>query len=56
MDFVPNQSVNLITFCKSFHAVILVLRDPLNEVSLYANMQGAIRLVGKDVHACHFHT
>ncbi len=39
MDFVPNQPGNLITFCKSFHAVILVLRYPLDEVSRYANMQ-----------------
>ena len=55
MNFVPNQSMNTVTFRESFYKVIPVLPSPLNEIRRDTDIQGAVWFARKDVNTGDFH-
>ena len=51
MDLIPDQCVDAVTLCESFHQVVFVLPDPLDKVRGNAGVQGSIAFAGHDIYA-----
>ena len=49
MDFIPNQTVNIIFLGKTLHQIVLMLAYTFNKVGGYACIQRTILLAAKDI-------
>ena len=55
MDLIPDQCVDAVTLCESFHQVVLVLPDPLDKVRGNAGVQGSIAFYLTEPNHCVFY-
>ena len=51
VNLIPDKTVNTVALRESFHEVILMLPDTLDEIRCYTDVQCAIRFTRKDVNA-----